>query len=150
MNIVLFEPLIPQNTGAIGRLCVCNDFALHLIHPLGFSLDKKSIKRAGMDYWKYLKLYEHSSFKKFLQKESPKSLIFLSTRGEKKYFDYSFCSDDYIVFGNESYGLTAQIYKDYKERLYTIPMRGEKARSHNLANSVAIVTYEALRQIYYL
>ena len=149
MNIVLYQPLIPQNTGTIGRLCVCNDFILHLIHPLGFELSESRIKRAGIDYWQYVNLKEHKSWEDFLSNECPESLIFLSTKGEKAYFNYTFKKNDYMVFGNESYGLSKSIYKEYKDSLYNIPMFGKHARSHNLANSVSIVSYEALRQVYF-
>ena len=149
MNIVLFQPLIPQNTGTIGRLCVCNDFMLHLIHPLGFELDETRIKRAGIDYWQHIKIKEHKSWSSFLVTEDIQSFLFLSTKGKKSYFDYSFAGNDYIIFGNESHGLSKQIYEEYADDLYTIPMLGKHARSHNLANAVSIVVYEAIRQNHY-
>lgn len=147
MNIVLFNPLIPQNTGSIGRLCVCTNTRLHLIEPLGFELDEKRIKKAGMDYWPHLQLTVHASWEKFLESENPQSLLFATTKSERTYFSHKFQGDDYIVFGNESHGLPPDFYQTYKEQLFTIPMDGRYARSHNLANSASIILYEGLRQL---
>lgn len=147
MNIVLFQPLIPQNTGSIGRLCVCTNTKLHLIEPLGFKLDEKRIKKAGMDYWPHLNLSIHQSWDHFLEQEQPQNLFFATTKTDTPYFSYKFQGDDYIVFGNESHGLPPDFYETYKENLYTIPMNGSYARSHNLANSVSAILYEGLRQL---
>lgn len=150
MNIVLFQPLIPQNTGTIGRLCVCTDSTLHLIEPLGFALDEKRIKKAGMDYWQHIDLHVHKSWDAFLENTpQDKSMIFCTTKTEKTIYEHSFSDSDYLVFGNESHGLAENLYKDYQESLYTIPMRGEHLRSHNLANAVSIVLYEGIRQLNY-
>ncbi len=149
INIVLVAPQIPQNTGTIGRLCVCTDAKLHLIEPLGFSLDESRIKRAGLDYWSYLDLKVHKNWPSFLTKESPVRMMFASTKSKKTYFDYSFKEGDYIIFGNEGSGLPSEFYTKYHDSLYTIPMPGKHSRSHNLANSVSIVLYEAIRQLTY-
>ncbi|MCH2206788.1 MAG: tRNA (cytidine(34)-2'-O)-methyltransferase [Lentisphaerales bacterium] len=146
MNIVLVAPLIPQNTGAIGRLCVCTDARLHLIEPLGFIIDDKHIKKAGMDYWKHLDVTIHPDWQSFLDSEQPQSMSFLSTRGKKSLYDIEFTKHDYLVFGNESDGLPRDFYKIYEDDLFLIPMPGQNSRSHNLANSVSIALYEAMRQ----
>ena len=146
MNIVLIAPLIPQNTGAIGRLCVCTDARLHLIEPLGFIVDDAHLKRAGMDYWHHLDVTIHADWQSFLKTESPQDLYFLSTKGQKNLYDIKFDKNDFIVFGNESTGLPKDFYETYKDGLFQIPMPGKNSRSHNLANSVSIALYEALRQ----
>lgn len=150
-EIVLFNPQIPQNTGNIGRLCVNTNSKLHLIKPLGFSLDEKYIKRAGMDYWNYVDLHIHESWSAFADSKTRNSLFFFSTKTDKSFWNCSYSDGAkneavYLVFGNENKGLSADIYKDYSDRLYTIPMFGEHARSYNLANSVAIVLFEGLRR----
>ena len=149
MNIVLVAPLIPQNTGAIGRLCVCTDARLHLIEPLGFKVDEKHLRRAGMDYWQFLDVTIHKDWDAFLEKESPKQMFFLSTKGKKNLYDCTFEENDFLVFGNESKGLPEHFYKQYEDDLFLIPMPGKYNRSHNLANSVSIALYEAIRQIKY-
>jgi tRNA (cytidine/uridine-2'-O-)-methyltransferase len=147
MNIVLVAPLIPQNTGAIGRLCVCTDSPLHLIEPLGFSLDEKHIRRAGMDYWQFLDIHIHKDWDSFIEATSPQNLFFLSTRGKKSLYECHFQENDFLVFGNESTGLPNELYDKHAEDLFLIPMPGKHNRSHNLANSVSIALYEALRQV---
>ena len=148
MNIVLFQPLIPQNTGTIGRLAVCTDNALHLIKPLGFDLDEKKIKKAGMDYWPHVKLQVHESWDDFISSiPEDRNLIFCSTKTDKTIYDHEFKENDYLIFGNESHGLPPDFYETYKDSLYTIPMRGTHLRSHNLANAVSIVVYEGIRQL---
>jgi tRNA (cytidine/uridine-2'-O-)-methyltransferase len=147
LNIVLVAPEIPQNTGTIGRLCVCTDARLHLIKPLGFSLDESRIRRAGLDYWKYLDVHVHETWQAFLAREAPGQLVFASTKGGRNLYDARFRNDDYLVFGNETGGLPDDLYRTYADSLYVIPMPGEHARSHNLANAVSIVLYEALRQL---
>lgn len=151
INIVLFEPEIPQNTGNIGRLCVCNNARLHLIKPLGFSLDESKLKRAGMDYWQYLDLHIHESWEDFLKAENPnpQHLFFISTKATKTVYQTRFVDGDYIVFGKESAGLPKHFYEDYRDQLRLIPMLGEHSRSLNLANSVSIVFYESLRQVHH-
>ena len=146
-NVVLVAPEIPQNTGTIGRLCVCTGACLHLIQPLGFSLDESRIRRAGLDYWPYLQLACHESWSKFLAATEPERMVFVSTKGSKSIYSWSFADGDYLVFGNESSGLPATFYQDYQSQLCQIPMPGQHARSHNLANAVSIVLYEGLRQV---
>jgi len=144
-NIVLICPEIPQNTGNIGRLCVNTDTTLHLVHPLGYSLEDKYIKRSGLDYWKYLDLKVHDSVDEFLDYAKGKDCYFFSTKTERSYRTCEFRPDSFLIFGNEGSGLPKSFYEKFKNDLYTIPMPGEHARSLNLANSVAIVIYEALR-----
>ena len=145
-NIVLVAPEIPQNTGTIGRLAVATDATLHLIEPLGFSLEDKYVKRAGMDYWQYLDLHIYNNGEEFLEKNTPQRLFFFSTKGEKCYWNTSYKEHDYLVFGRESAGLPPEFYSRYADDLRTIPMPGKFNRSLNLANSVSIVLYEAMRQ----
>jgi len=146
LNIVLFKPEIPQNTGSIGRLCVNLGATLHLIKPLGFSIDEKQVKRAGLDYWKHLDLHMHETWEAFLATETPESLMFASTKGKHDYFDWKFTNGAYVVFGQESAGLPPDFYQIYEDSLYSIPMPGAQFRSLNIANSVAVVAYECLRQ----
>ena len=145
-NIVLVAPEIPQNTGSIGRLAVSTDSVLHLIDPLGFSLDEKHLRRAGMDYWKHLHLCRYPDWKKFLELNPGAVLHLFSTHGKKSYFDVRYTPGDYLVFGRESAGLPPELYTEYADRLRLIPMPGTFYRSLNLANSVSIALYEALRQ----
>ena len=147
LHVVLVTPEIPLNTGSVGRLCVCNDLPLHLIKPLGFSLEERRVRRAGLDYWKYLDLRLHESWDDFLEKENPKKIFFSSSKGKRPYWDYSFCEGDYLIFGSETHGLPPDCYKKYSDLLYHIPMGGTHARTLNLANSVSIVVYEAFRQM---
>jgi tRNA (cytidine/uridine-2'-O-)-methyltransferase len=145
-NIILFQPEIPQNTGTIGRLCVSTDTRLHLIEPLGFSLDEKHLKRAGMDYWQYLDLTVYKDWQEFLKKNPDMELYFISTHGTESYWDTEYPAGCGLVFGRESSGLPAEFYETYRERLRLIPMEGKFHRSLNLANAASIVLYEALRQ----
>ena len=147
INLVLFQPEIPHNTGAIGRTCVCLNANLHLIKPLGFYLTDKYIKRAGMDYWPFLNVTLHDSWSAFLESANPSVLSFASTKGDNTYFEHDFKEDEYVVFGSESRGLPSEFYEEYRDNLITIPMPGEHARSLNLANSVSIIAYEAYRQL---
>lgn len=147
LDVVLVAPEIPQNTGTIGRLCVCVDVRLHLIEPLGFELTEQRIRRAGLDYWPYLDLTVHPTWQAFLESAQPKRLMFSSTKATKSYFDWQFAAGDALVFGNESSGLPPHFYDQYEASLFTIPMPGAHARSHNLANAVSIVVYEAYRQL---
>lgn len=147
LNIVLVAPEIPQNTGNIGRLCVNTNTRLHLIKPLGFSLDESHVKRAGLDYWAHLDVEVYDDWHQFLQLRHPERMMFVSTRGHKSVFAVSYQRNDYLVFGNETGGLPRDFYARYSGSLYLIPMPGQGARSLNLANSVAVTLYEALRQI---
>ncbi|MCL1819558.1 MAG: tRNA (uridine(34)/cytosine(34)/5-carboxymethylaminomethyluridine(34)-2'-O)-methyltransferase TrmL [Oscillospiraceae bacterium] len=143
MNVVLFEPEIPQNTGNVARTCAATGTALHLIKPLGFDLSDKYLKRAGLDYWQYLDLTIHENFSDFNETCKPSRLWAVSTRGTKLYTDIEYQAGDYLLFGRETAGLTEELYRDLP--LLRIPMR-EDIRSINLSNSVALVLFEALRQ----
>ena len=146
LNIVLFQPEIPHNTGAVGRTCVCLGVRLHLIKPLGFSLRQKDLVRAGLDYWPHLDIKVHDGWEAFVGVERPGRMIFLSTRGKRSVYGHRFATGDYVVFGSESGGLPAEFHERYREALYTIPMPGAQARSLNLANAASVVMYEAYRQ----
>lgn len=145
MHIILHQPEIPQNTGNIGRTCVATGTSLHLIEPLGFRLDEKSIKRAGMDYWDKLDVNRYINFEEFKEKHPNAKIWMATTKAKHVYSDVTFGSDDYIMFGKESAGIPEEILVDYEETCIRIPMLPD-IRSLNLSNSVAIVLYEALRQ----
>ena len=145
LNIVLFEPEIPANTGNIGRTCVATGAKLHLIEPLGFRLDEKSIKRAGMDYWEHLDVTRYIDFEDFLSKNPGAKIYMASTKAPQCYTDVAYEPDCYIMFGKESGGIPEEILLKYQETAVRIPMLDD-IRSLNLGNSVAIVLYEALRQ----
>ena len=145
MNIVLHQPEIPQNTGNIGRTCVATGSALHLIRPLGFSVDDRALKRAGLDYWQDLGVYYYDSFEDFIRQNPNARIIMATTKARKTYCEMSYKADDFIMFGSEGSGMPEEILLKYKENCVRIPMIGEY-RSLNLSNSVAIVLYEALRQ----
>ncbi|MDU7692816.1 MAG: tRNA (cytidine(34)-2'-O)-methyltransferase [Helicobacter sp.] len=146
MNIVLVNPKIPHNTGTIGRLCVGANATLHLIEPLGFRLEDKFLKRAGLDYWQYLKLHIWDSLDDFWQKHPLcDNHFFLTTKADKSYFEADFKKDCFLYFGSEDAGLSNELLK-YTKQCFKIPMH-ENARSLNLALSAGIVVYEALRQI---
>lgn len=145
MNIVLLEPEIPANTGNIGRTCVATGTKLHLIEPLGFHLDEKSIKRAGMDYWPKLDVTRYINYKEFLEVNKPKRIFMATTKAHKVYTDVHFEEDDFIMFGKESAGIPEEYLVENEEYCIRIPMLDD-IRSLNLSNSVAIVLYEALRQ----
>jgi tRNA (cytidine/uridine-2'-O-)-methyltransferase len=147
LNVVLHRPEIPGNTGAIGRLCVCLDLRLHLIRPLGFDIDEKAVRRAGMDYWQYVDLVLHDDWPSFLAAEAPEQLVFASTRGKRSYLDHQFVEGEYLVFGRESDGLPEEIHAAYGDRMVNVPMPGEHHRSLNLANAASIIVYEAYRQL---
>ncbi len=145
MNIVLFQPEIPANTGNIGRTCVATDTKLHLIEPLGFRLNEKEIKRAGMDYWEHLDVTRYVNFEDFLEKNPNAKIWMATTKAKHVYTEVSYGPDDFIMFGKESAGIPEEILVENEETCIRIPML-EKIRSLNLSNSVAIVLYEALRQ----
>ena len=145
LNIVLFEPEIPANTGNIGRTCVATNTRLHLIEPLGFRLDEKSLRRAGMDYWKDLDVTTYIDFDDFLSKNPGAKIYMATTKAPNVYTDVSYEPDCYIMFGKESAGIPEEILVHHKDDSIRIPMVGD-IRSLNLSNSVAIVLYEALRQ----
>ena len=145
LNIVLLEPEMPANTGNIGRTCVATGTVLHLIEPLGFHLDDRSIKRAGMDYWHKLDVRRYINYEDFLEKNPGAVIYMATTKARKVYTEVAYEEDCYIMFGRESAGIPEEILKQNKERCVRIPMN-EEIRSLNLSNSVAIMLYEALRQ----
>ena len=145
LNIVLYEPEIPANTGNIGRTCVATGTKLHLIEPLGFSLSEKALKRAGMDYWSQLDVERYVNYEDFLQRNPGAKIYMATTNAMKIYSEASYEPDCYIMFGKESAGIPEEILVEHPEECVRIPMIGE-TRSLNLSNSVAIVLYEALRQ----
>lgn len=145
MNIVLHEPEIPANTGNIGRTCVATGTSLHLIKPLGFSLDEKHLRRAGMDYWRDLDLHVYENFQDFLDKNPGAKIYMATTKAHQNYSDVSYEPDCFLMFGRESAGIPEEILVDYEDTCVRIPMK-ENIRSLNLSNSVAVLLYEALRQ----
>ena len=145
LNIVLFEPEIPSNTGNIGRTCVATGTRLHLIEPLGFRLNEKEIRRAGMDYWKELDVTRYLNYEDFLEKNPGAVIYMASTKAPNVYTEVSYEDGCYLMFGKESAGIPEEILAKNQERAVRIPML-DKIRSLNLGNSVAIVLYEALRQ----
>jgi len=145
MNIVLLEPEIPANTGNIGRTCVATGSVLHLIKPLGFSIEEKQLKRAGLDYWKKLEYYEYENFEDFCDRNPGAQLFMATTKARRTYTEVSYPENAYIMFGKESAGIPEELLVENEERCVRIPMIGD-IRSLNLGNSVAIMLYEALRQ----
>jgi tRNA (cytidine/uridine-2'-O-)-methyltransferase len=147
IHIVLFEPEIPPNTGNIIRLCANTGAHLHLIHPLGFSPTDKKLARAGLDYHEWTKVFHHQDFAAFLKEVQPKRLFAFSTKGQRSYADPAFQPEDVLIFGPETRGLPENILKSLtSDAILRIPMK-KGSRSLNLSNSVAVVLYEALRQI---
>ncbi len=148
INIILLQPEIPHNTGAIGRVCVGLDCALHLIRPLGFALTEKAIQRAGMDYWEHLDLHLHDSLDDCMMETGlqPEQLFFFSTKTTRLYTDAAYTAPCGLVFGSESRGTPPELHAAYAERFVTLPMPGIHARSINLSNAVAIAAYEVHRQ----
>lgn len=145
LNIVLFEPEIPANTGNIGRTCVATNTRLHLIEPLGFRLNEKNLKRAGMDYWNDLDVTTYINYEDFLEKNPGAKIYMATTKASNVYTEVHYEPDCYIMFGKESAGIPEEILVDHKDDCIRIPMVGD-IRSLNLGNSVAVVLYEALRQ----
>lgn len=145
MNIVLHEPEIALNTGNIGRTCVATGTRLHLIRPLGFRLSEKDIKRAGMDYWDKLDLVVYDDYDEFVKKNAGAKIYYATTKGHHVYSDVSYEPDCFIMFGKESAGIPEEILAEHEESCIRIPMWGD-IRSLNLANSVSVILYEALRQ----
>ncbi|HBR35073.1 MAG TPA: tRNA (uridine(34)/cytosine(34)/5-carboxymethylaminomethyluridine(34)-2'-O)-methyltransferase TrmL [Firmicutes bacterium] len=145
MNVVLFQPEIPQNTGNIARLCAASGCQLHLIEPFGFIWDDRHLRRAGLDYWSLVQVRRYLDFEKFVQANPEGNHFYVTTKGRHSYGEIKFAPDDYLIFGPETRGLPPAILALNPHHNLRIPMRAE-ARSLNLANSVAIVLYEALRQ----
>lgn len=145
MHIILHQPEIPANTGNIGRTCVATGTSLHLIEPLGFRLNEKDIRRAGMDYWEQLDVTRYMNFEEFKEKHPHAKIWMATTKAKQVYTDVSFAPDDFIMFGKESAGIPEEILVDHEKTCIRIPMLPQ-IRSLNLSNSVAVILYEALRQ----
>lgn len=149
VNVVMVEPEIPQNTGNIARTCAALGAKLHLVHPLGFNISEKAVKRAGLDYWDKVEIEEHESFEKFLEKYKPEEndMFFVTIKGKHVYSEpeYKKMDEVYLLFGKETKGLPEDILKKYIDKTIRIPMR-PTLRSLNLSNSVAIVVYDVYRQ----
>ena len=145
MHVVLYEPEIPQNTGNVVRTCKSTGSVLHLIEPLGFKIDEKKLKRAGLDYWHDMDIRIHMSFPAFLEANQDACIWLLTTHGDIPYNQAEFRDGDYLIFGKETAGLPPAIREQYSSRCLRIPMVRDN-RSLNLSNAVAIVLYEALRQ----
>lgn len=149
VQIVLVSPEIPQNTGSTARLCAATYTKLHLIEPLGFSLEDKYLKRAGLDYWPEVNLEIHKSWQDFLEKEKPRTdqLFFFSTKAKKKYHEIDYPDDAYLIFGCETKGLAQEFHEKYEAQRAIIPMSNPNVRSINLATSIGIVLFEVRRQL---
>ena len=145
LNIVLYQPEIPQNTGNIARTCVLTNSTLHLIKPMKFKIDDKQVKRAGLDYWSELKLEIHESYEDFMRKYGDKKIYLATTHGGEHYDEVSFKEGDFIMFGRESSGVPEEVHNAHEG--IRVPMIKTSTRSLNLSNTVAIIAYEALRQI---
>jgi tRNA (cytidine/uridine-2'-O-)-methyltransferase len=148
MNVVLLEPEIPPNTGNVARLCAATHSRLHLIEPFGFQLDDKALKRAGMDYWQHVEWHRWKSWTAFLGHLPDRATLWLiESNGPVHYAQATFAPDDYLVFGRETAGLPKSLLAARRDHWIRIPMFNEQARSLNLSNCVALVLYEALRQL---
>lgn len=145
LNIVLYEPEIPQNTGNIARTCAATGAALHLIEPLGFSIDEKAVRRAGLDYWSRLSLFVYANLEDFFEQNSRGPYFFCTTKAKKNYAQAAYPSGSYLIFGKESRGLPEELLKAHPDSCIRIPMKPD-IRSLNLSNAVAVVGFEALRQ----
>jgi tRNA (cytidine/uridine-2'-O-)-methyltransferase len=146
LHIVLVQPEIPQNTGTTARLCAATATRLHLVGPLGFSLEDRYLRRAGLDYWPNVDLEVHVDWESFRLEHAQASLWLFSARATRSYSDVRYRPADFLVFGGETRGLSADLLAERRDRALRIPMRGTAVRSLNLANAAAIVAYEALRQ----
>ena len=147
LNIVLVEPEIPPNTGNIGRLCLAVDAHLHLIKPLGFTIDDRTLRRAGLDYWEQVKVTTWDSLEALFASQPPEARnFFLTTKCDRPYYDEQFRAGDYLIFGRETKGLPESLLDTHPDSLLTIPMTN-KTRSLNLATAVGIVLFEAMRQL---
>lgn len=147
LNIVLIEPEIPNNTGNIGRLALASGSRLHLVKPFGFEIDDKRLKRAGLDYWQHLEVLYYDNTDDFFTKNKDAKMVFLSSHGTQLHWDISYSDELFLVFGKESIGLPKPLLETRKHELFKIPLYSENIRSLNLANAVAIVVYEGIRQI---
>jgi tRNA (cytidine/uridine-2'-O-)-methyltransferase len=147
LHLVLFAPQIPQNTGNVGRLCAFTKSRLHLIHPLGFKITDRHLKRAGMDYWKSLDVHEHAGWAAFrASAAAPKRLWLFTTKAEKSFWDAKFFDEDGLVFGNEGEGAPGWLHKELHDSRVTIPHANPSLRSLNLSTAAGIACYEVLRQ----
>ena len=148
LNIVFVEPEIPPNTGNIARTCAATDTTLHLVKPLGFSIDDKQVKRAGLDYWPYVKLEIHDSLDAFMEKYGERRMWLATTKGGHLYTEIEYQDEDFILFGRETRGLPKEFIREHEEQSVRIPMSADtRARSFNLSNSANIILFEALRQL---
>jgi tRNA (cytidine/uridine-2'-O-)-methyltransferase len=147
MHVVLYQPEIPPNTGSVARLCAATLTTLHLIEPLGFKIDDKHLKRAGLDYWDFVDLRVHRTWEQFVSCCVGAQLLYFSKKATRSYTQARYGEDDYLVFGPETRGLPEEWLARNAERAYRIPMMGAGVRSLNLSNAVSIVLYEALRQL---
>jgi tRNA (cytidine/uridine-2'-O-)-methyltransferase len=147
MHVVLFEPEIPPNTGSIARLCAATLTPLHLIEPLGFKIDDRHLKRAGLDYWQFVDLRVHKSWDEFIAAAPVKQLLYFSKRAAKSYTAARYQENHYLVFGPETRGLPQHVLDANSDFSYRIPMAGKAVRSLNLSNAVSIILYEGLRQL---
>ena len=146
LNIVLFEPEIPNNTGNIGRLALASGSNLHLVKPFGFEIDDTRLKRAGLDYWQHLNVIIYDNIDHFFKENKNGYFAFLSSHGNKNYWDITFKENTFLIFGKESVGLPKYIKETFSDDLYKIPIYNKNVRSLNLANAVGIVIYEGLKQ----
>lgn len=147
MHIIFVEPEIPPNTGTTARLCAATNTTLHLVGPLGFSLEDRYLKRAGLDYWPYVDVHNYPNWEDFLARRPTGRMVAFSARAVQSYTQVQYREDDLLLFGSETRGLPAHIRVALADSLYTIPMTGKHVRSLNLSNAAAIVLYEAFRQL---
>ena len=147
-HIVLYEPVIPANTGNIARTCAATDTPLHLIEPVGFQTDDKQLKRAGLDYWHDVEIYQHKNLEAFMESIGDKKLYLITKFADKVYSDVDYTADEdvYFMFGKETTGLPEAFMKEHEENCLRIPMNDEHVRSLNLSNTACMIVYEALRQ----
>ena len=150
LSIVLVTPEIPTNTGSIGRLCLATNSILHLVDPLGFDISDSRVKRAGLDYWKHVRVIRHKSFELFLNSlPSEAPTVFFSTKAKNSLFEKKFKKGSYLIFGSETKGLGAELIEKFSENTFHIPQYDDRVRSLNLANAASIVVYETIRQLGY-
>jgi len=148
MQVVLVHPQIPQNTGSIARTCAATRTPLHLVHPMGFTITEKAVRRAGLDYWPYVDLHHHDNFEGYVASAKPERLWLFSSHGKRVYYEAPYGPNDALVFGSETAGLGKEFLSRYpQEQILTIPMECAEVRSLNLSNAVSIALYEARRQL---
>jgi tRNA (cytidine/uridine-2'-O-)-methyltransferase len=148
LHVVLFQPEIAPNTGNIGRMCAVTRSRLHLIHPLGYEINDRNLRRAGMDYWRQLDVHQHADWAAFrVSPQAPRRLWLFTTRAEQVFWDVTFADEDGLVFGNESSGAPAWMHEELKDQRVTIPQGNPELRSLNLSTAAGVACYEALRQV---